>query len=169
MLAAHMTSFHDLDLLQKAFCHIIGWQGRMLCCFSGSKMCSFLRLAELVIPQNPDGKVHMDLITQQGIQPLDIHICKNADGTDWLLGVGSYGKVSASTETPVCHQALQDQHSSYYMSVIPIVIIGPEPATMDIESATCMYVFAATCRYICCHMQMYVRICMCIWAIHMRI
>ncbi|KAL0044626.1 hypothetical protein WJX82_003477 [Trebouxia sp. C0006] len=48
---------------------------------------------KLVIPQNPDGKVHMDLITQQGIQPLDIHICKNADGTDWLLGVGSYGKV----------------------------------------------------------------------------
>lgn len=65
----------------------------MLCCCSGSRMCSSLWLAELVILQSPDGKVHMDLITQQGIQPLDIHICKNADGTDWLLGVGGYSKV----------------------------------------------------------------------------
>ena len=56
-------------------------------------LCWFLRLAELVIPQDPDGKVHMDLITQHGIQPLDIHICKNPDGTDWLLGLGGYGKV----------------------------------------------------------------------------
>lgn len=48
---------------------------------------------KLTILQNPDGKVHMDLITQQGIQTPDVSICKDYDGTDWLLGVGGYGKV----------------------------------------------------------------------------
>ena len=76
-------------------------------------MCRFLWLAELAIPQDPDGKVHMDLITQHGIQPLDIHICKNPDGTDWLLGVGGYGKVSVSIEMPISHGVLKDQCSSY--------------------------------------------------------
>jgi len=85
----------------------------MLCWFSGSKLCSFLWLAELIILQNPDGKVHMDLITQQGIQPLDVDICKNPDGTDWLLGVGGYGKVNASIQTPTSHQVLKEQHSNY--------------------------------------------------------
>ncbi|DBB01910.1 TPA: hypothetical protein ACH3X1_000505 [Trebouxia sp. C0004] len=58
-----------------------------------AKCAVFLWLAELIIPQNPDGKVHMDLITQQGVQPLDVDICGNPDGTDWLLGVGGYCKV----------------------------------------------------------------------------
>ncbi len=85
----------------------------MLCWFSGSKLCRFLWLAELIILQNPDVKVHMDLITQQGIQPLDVDICKNPDGTDWLLGVGGYGKVNASIQTPTSHQVLKEQHSNY--------------------------------------------------------
>ena len=58
----------------------------------------FLWLAELTIPQNPDGKVRMDLITQHGIQPPDVSICKDSDGTDWLLGVGGYGKVKLQPE-----------------------------------------------------------------------
>ena len=70
----------------------------MLCGLPGSKMCNFLWLAELTILQNPDGKVHMDLITQQGIQTPDVSICKDYDGTDWLLGVGGYGKVKFQPE-----------------------------------------------------------------------
>lgn len=53
---------------------------------------------KLTIPQNPDGKVRMDLITQQGIQPPDVSICKDSDDTDWLLGVGGYGKEKLQPE-----------------------------------------------------------------------
>ncbi|KAL0033053.1 hypothetical protein WJX77_012670 [Trebouxia sp. C0004] len=83
----------------------------------------FLWLAELIIPQNPDGKVHMDLITQQGVQPLDVDICGNPDGTDWLLGVGGYCKVykaqrpdGQEVAVKVLHNA--DKEAKVLMAVI---------------------------------------------------
>lgn len=98
MPVVHIASFHDLDLLQEACCHCYWLASYMLCGLPGSKMCNFLLLAELTIPQNPDGKVRMDLITQQGIQPPDVSICKDSDDTDWLLGVGGYGKEKLQPE-----------------------------------------------------------------------
>ena len=34
------------------------------------------------------------------VNPSEIAICKHEDGSDWLLGTGSYGKVCCMTETP---------------------------------------------------------------------
>ncbi|KAL0039348.1 hypothetical protein WJX79_004186 [Trebouxia sp. C0005] len=100
------------------------------------------RAHKLIVPQNPDGKVHMDLITQQGIQPLDVNICKNPDGTDWLLGVGGYSEVykaqrpdGQEVAVKVLHNADKVRLQMFAMEVKVLMAVISHPNVVQFHGA----------------------------------
>lgn len=60
--------------------------------------------------QAPDGRMHLDLSSQQGNASLNLHICKRADGTDHILGIGSYAKVCLPSLTLFCLFTFSSTH-----------------------------------------------------------
>ncbi len=72
-----------------------------LWCCSGAKVSTRTFATDLTrrsrtLPENKDGCAMQVRFLRQ-IRPSDIQICLRADGSEWLLGSGSFGEVCTAT------------------------------------------------------------------------
>ena len=60
----------------------------------------------------------------RNIDPTEIEICKREDGSDYLLGAGSFGEVNASRRSLSFHLAIPRRHGAMKKDIAQGVVVS---------------------------------------------